>query len=231
MKKGLEIMPKVSARGSTNDNYSECEVSQPPPLLLHPRQENSGNYEKQCFLRMVQMMEDGNRNFLFKHENEDRKGHLLEKVVTLKKRAPVTNRPSDPVIKKHRCTWHLYDDHQPKRSPEKSENRKKAKNRSCSADSSKKSVRISCDVSNLSSGSGNSPTKSGGLRGSKRPNLEVIGTKSHFNQINGSNGGASNRPVIKGPNLRGSKSSQDKMHRSRQILKELQRQVGNLHLN
>jgi hypothetical protein len=95
-----------------------------------------------------------------------------------------------------------------------------SKPRSCSADASRKSVRISCDPSNLTNPS----------------SLEVVGKKSPLNksgsfyQSYGSNEGNTTKPVIK---MRKKQTSKDdsnrfkdiKISRSRQILRELERQL------
>lgn len=111
-------------------------------------------------------------------------------------------RSSSPM--KSRYSWHLHD----QRKDVKTKPKIPPKPRSCSADSSSKKSRISCDVSNLSSNNG--------------PSLQVVGTKSLFSREK-----VDIQPVIKpsvlnDPN-QGPKSR--KIVRSRQILKELQRQV------
>ena len=100
------------------------------------------------------------------------------------------------------------------------------KPRSCSADASRKSVRISCDPSNLTNPS----------------SLEVVGKKSPLNksgsfyQTYGSNEGNTTKPVIKRYSMRQNQTSNSdtnrpsnkdttKISRSRQILRELERQL------
>ena len=94
------------------------------------------------------------------------------------------------------------------------------KPRSCSADATRKSVRISCDPSNLINPS----------------SLEVVGKKSPLNksgsfyQTYGSNEGNTTKPVIKMRKKQTSNSDSNrfkdiKISRSRQILKELERQL------
>ena len=94
------------------------------------------------------------------------------------------------------------------------------KPRSCSADASRKSVRISCDPSNLTNPS----------------SLEVVGKKSPLNksgsfyQSYGSNEGNTTKPVIKIRKKQTSNSDSNrfkdiKISRSRQILRELERQL------
>ena len=118
--------------------------------------------------------------------------------------------------RQQRYTWHLHESLVKEDTCDKRNKPKiPPKPRSCSADSSKKSVRISCDVTNLNEG----------------PPLEVVGTKSQFNRLNygSSDSSASTastvRPVIKSSHLPGS-SKAKKMTRSREILRELQRQLG-----
>ena len=99
------------------------------------------------------------------------------------------------------------------------------KPRSCSADASRKSVRISCDPSNLTNPS----------------SLEVVGKKSPLNksgsfyQSYGSNEANTTKPVIKRYSMRQKQTMKsetnrpsnkdNKISRSRQILRELERQL------
>ena len=152
---------------------------------------------------------------------------------------PQTAAPSTSRSKKyHRYTWHLHEDRKKEQQQPRSRGRGQCGStnpRSCSADSKKSAttaaVRISCDVSNLSSSS---------LSTSSRPSLEIVGTKSPLSKMNSSTSNCRVtspapaaddqlpqtpiRPVIKRRTTL-LQDSNNKMSRSRQILKELQRQV------
>lgn len=149
--------------------------------------------------------------------------------------------------KQSRNSWHLHDCTTRLQKNEANARIKPKippKPRSCSADSSsKKSVRISCDVTNLSTTTSSTCSSSStAVVAAGPPSLQVIGTKSRLSR-NNEDGNRSqhtsygSRPLIKRsgsckkPNQINNSSAQDphkksrKMVRSRQILKELQRQV------
>jgi hypothetical protein len=202
-----------------------------------PTAEPSMPYEKQCFLRMVHGM-DKAKKMPHKADQEglDDKSKLdmlIESTYHPLKRRPVQTRLEVRLEKtrRQRHSWHLHEQRKvsantamvPKTSAAVT---KQQLRRACSADSRTTAgkAKICCDVSTLTA----SPVAN--------PPLEVIGTKPQIGR--GSPSSRSTTPESEskhvGKRVRYSTSTleellpmkpQSKIVRSRQILKELQRQV------
>ena len=191
------------------------------PSTNHP---HDITYEQQCFLRMVHIMEvsggpgGGPTTEKQRAKTRQRSARLVNTV------SASNSRPTRCSEKK-RFTWHMSPalKLEAKTAATTSSSTKPPlppKPRSCSADASRKSVRISCDPSNLHDG---------------QPSLQVVGTKSPLNKagsfyqstMSSNDAGLDIKPVIKSALRQASsnRSKDTKILRSRQILKELQRQV------
>lgn len=185
------------------------------------------SFEQECFLRMLQTMEPSKSQLnLDLDHDKSRLEKLMENTYLLKK----TKQPP-PVYKRSRLSWHLHDEvastTKAKPRPSMAASNGTTIKRSNSADASKKASAaavITCDVANLATTADLSK-------------LEVVGTNPR--SIGSKNVDCCKQPVIK-RSIRKTTSSaivvqeskpKCKIVRSRQILKELQRQVKSFFLS
>ena len=166
---------------------------------------NEATFEQHCFLRMLRAMEPS-KTQLNLDLDKSRLEKLMENTYLLRK----AHQPQ--IHKRSKLSWHLHDE------PSKTRPSKGLK-RSNSADASKKTVTpITCDVANLNA--------------ADFAKLEVVGTNPISRKASEECAVSKQHPVIKRSIMSQKKTvtpeegkAKCKIVRSRQILRELQRQV------